>query len=707
MSLDDRKDLPPINSPNFLERVREVLSVYLGNRGDALNRGVTLRDLVDSGMATLDARFAGGGKSITPLLPVTPPTYEADLSPPPAPTGFAASAAISNILVECDAQTYTQGHGHSKSRLYGATWVSGDLPVYANAVLLSEFQGTVASYATNPATTWRLWLTWVSVDGVESITPAGGTNGIAVSTGQDVGLLLEALTGEITQSQLYADLGARINLIDGTGVGSVAARIQTEAITRSNADAAEAAQRTTLAATVGVNTAAISTETSTRASQTGDLFAQYTVKVDVNGYVSGFGLASTLKNATPSSEFAVRADRFYIASPSGPGIAPITPFVVTTSASTVNGVAVPAGVYMDAAFIKNGTITNAKIGDAAIDDAKITTLSATKFKAGTIAVGEYIQGSGYVAGSAGWRINGNGTAEFSGVVVRGEVHATSGTFTGTLTGSTIEGGTINGTTINGATVNSGNVFIWGANGADSGWGCVRSNYSESTGKWLDLNDGWVLAQCAVDGSSFLDFKTGNCRLHMQNLLSANGDSGAFAAIDWPGLIARSDGYVNIGNGKFLLGTDGALSVDNVTIKRRIVVETGIGDPPNLVFGSYDVTQEYGAGTVSYPVGTVFKGDVTLLVTTGTTDAATQSATANQPYYVAANFTGPFRQWSGGASTFRAYIVGKPSVSRAYSNTGAWAEDFSIQITFSYAVVLLSGAFTQFQLPTFAWTLYKI
>ncbi len=107
-----------------------------------------------------------------------------------------------------------RGHGHAKSRLYGATWISGELPVFANAVLLSEFQGTVASYATNPATTWRLWLTWVSVDGVESSTPAGGTNGLAVSTGQDVGLLLEALTGEITQSQLYADLGARINLID-------------------------------------------------------------------------------------------------------------------------------------------------------------------------------------------------------------------------------------------------------------------------------------------------------------------------------------------------------------------------------------------------------------------------------------------------------------------------------------------------------------
>jgi hypothetical protein len=60
------------------------------------------------------------------------------------------------------------------------------------------------------------------------------------------------------------------------------------------------------------------------------------------------------------------------------------PFIVNSSPQTINGVEVPAGVYMDAAFIKNGTITNAKIGNAAIDDAKIANLSATKITAGTI-----------------------------------------------------------------------------------------------------------------------------------------------------------------------------------------------------------------------------------------------------------------------------------------------------------------------------------
>ena len=69
------------------------------------------------------------------------------------------------------------------------------------------------------------------------------------------------------------------------------------------------------------------------------------------------------------------------------------PFVVNSSPQTINGVSVPAGVYMDAAFIKNGTITNAKIGNAAIDDAKIANLSAGKITAGFISADRIQAGS--------------------------------------------------------------------------------------------------------------------------------------------------------------------------------------------------------------------------------------------------------------------------------------------------------------------------
>lgn len=56
---DDRKDLPPASTPNFNERVRETLSTYLGNRGDKLDRGLTLRDLVQGKVQAKNEVFHG------------------------------------------------------------------------------------------------------------------------------------------------------------------------------------------------------------------------------------------------------------------------------------------------------------------------------------------------------------------------------------------------------------------------------------------------------------------------------------------------------------------------------------------------------------------------------------------------------------------------------------------------------------------------
>lgn len=228
---DNRIDLPPVNSANFLEKLREFASTYLGNRGDKLDRGITLRDLTDAGIVTLRPGFLNQGGRITPIGGIGSAisgAYEPDLTPPPTPTNFTATAAISHIMVRCDPQLYLAGHGHAKSVLYGASYTVGQVyasggtyPVFTDAVVLEEFSGTVFSHATNPATTWHLWLKWVTVDGVPSTNPAGGTNGYVATTGQDVALLLTALTNQVTTSQLYSTLGARINLIDTSGTGLV------------------------------------------------------------------------------------------------------------------------------------------------------------------------------------------------------------------------------------------------------------------------------------------------------------------------------------------------------------------------------------------------------------------------------------------------------------------------------------------------------
>lgn len=227
---NDRKDLPPINASNYLERVRETLSVYLGKRGDGYSRGVTVGDLVAAGF-TLSPEFlrnpsgsnpfnevpigSGGGSGIPgppgPPGPSTP--YVPDLTPPPEPTGVVVTSTFSSLIIEHDLPTYTVGHGHARTEVYGAKRLGSDPdPTFVDAEKLTEFTGTIFSYPTSLGTEWHLWFKWVTVDGVSSVTPAGGATGFEVITGKvgnsDLGpLIVEAAnlqTGAVTAAKLAA-----------------------------------------------------------------------------------------------------------------------------------------------------------------------------------------------------------------------------------------------------------------------------------------------------------------------------------------------------------------------------------------------------------------------------------------------------------------------------------------------------------------------
>jgi hypothetical protein len=373
----------------FINQVREAID---GRGGDKL---VTFNDLIRGGLAA-----PGLGNVLVPPAGV--------VGTPSTPKNVQASGAIQNIVVTWDDPLY---NGHAYAEVWGSSTDN-----LGEAVQVGMTPGAIFVDAVGPSVIRYYWVRFVNVLGVQGAFNA--VAGVRGETGPDVDYLLEVLTGQITEAQLFSDLSDRIDNIELN-----TAAIQTEAITRQTADTSLASQITTVSAATSTNSAAIQTEITTRASETGNLFAKYTVKVDLNGYVSGFGLASTANNATPFSEFAIRADRFYVASPSGPGITPIIPFIVNTTSQTVNGVTVPPGVYMDAGFIKNGTITNAKIGNAAIDDAKIANLSAAKITAGSIGVGSFIESTGFITGSQGWRIHGNGFAEFAATAIRGQLTA--------------------------------------------------------------------------------------------------------------------------------------------------------------------------------------------------------------------------------------------------------------------------------------------
>ncbi|MPX68734.1 phage tail tip fiber protein, partial [Moraxella catarrhalis] len=103
------------------------------------------------------------------------------------------------------------------------------------------------------------------------------------------------------------------------------------------------------------------------------LSAQWTLKVQSGGIVSGIGLASN----NGVSDFAVRADKFYVASPQG-NKKPM--FSVITRPTTLNGTTVPTGVYLNGDLLASGTISGDKIRAN-------TQITAPNIRGGSISIG--------------------------------------------------------------------------------------------------------------------------------------------------------------------------------------------------------------------------------------------------------------------------------------------------------------------------------
>ncbi|HBS7658745.1 TPA: DUF1983 domain-containing protein [Klebsiella pneumoniae] len=192
------------------------------------------------------------------------------------------------------------------------------------------------------------------------------------------------------QSQIDAQASANIkNQTELNNATTSLAAIKSTQQTHATTISALSQQQTNLTAQVGDQTAELQ-ELKKTVVENGNVNSTWMVKMETNSngkkYAAGIALGIDGKNL--QSQFLVQADRFGLINTSNGNTT--TPFVIE------NGVA-----YINAAVIKDGSITNAKIG------------------------GE-IRSDNFVNGSNGWRIGKDGSSQFNNVVIRGEVHANTG-----------------------------------------------------------------------------------------------------------------------------------------------------------------------------------------------------------------------------------------------------------------------------------------
>ena len=175
--------IPPIPtdaSPalrSYLSALGEALQVRLGRRGDPRDRAVTLRELVDSGLAkqlkartfdpnVINSSNIGFETNITPNLAV-----------PPAPAGLAAAVGFKTIILTWNSSVWP-GFLYSNHSLTQVFRHTSD--AIGDAVIIGTTNSAIfADDIVTDGTTYYYWVRYISTDNVPG--PFNATSGVAAT----------------------------------------------------------------------------------------------------------------------------------------------------------------------------------------------------------------------------------------------------------------------------------------------------------------------------------------------------------------------------------------------------------------------------------------------------------------------------------------------------------------------------------------------
>ena len=413
-----------------LESMKEALEVRLGRRGDPKDRAVTLRELIDSGLAT-DLAKAPYNPNIAGATGFGPATDEVgDVVVPPAPTSLTATGLFTEVLLAWNQSTNTapyRNHGFteiwrsqnedlSSAVLVGTTnafiytdkgleydstyyyWVrfisTTNTPgVYSNMASGTTVENIGATMAALSETLadlpgYNLLATSTTAATIikSSSEPSTRTNGDAL---QPNDIWFDTDDGQIYTRNVANNAwvaGRDATLVNvfgstsftGSTLTAAMATAQSDIVTVTNSQSSTASSLSSLSSTVTNNnntlTASVNTLNTTTANLNGDVNAMFVLQVatESNGSKSAAGMvigSNASSGSGAQSYVQFQADKFAIWS----GSSNIAPFIVDSGV-----------VYIDQARIKDGAILDAKIGS--LDGGKITanSITATQIDSGTI-----------------------------------------------------------------------------------------------------------------------------------------------------------------------------------------------------------------------------------------------------------------------------------------------------------------------------------
>jgi len=215
----------PNSSDPSVKALKEALEVRLGRRGDALDRGLTLRDLYENGVIDVVGLpvlpVVGGGSG---GLPISPRPIIGDTSQPPAPVSVVAAGGFTGILVSWAKPQRRDLTAH----IYRNT-----VDTISTAVLIGTSAGQVFSDSVSHGSTYYYWVLFVSAAEVtgpfnatagtvavtSTINDATPDASINVAKIANLTVDMAQVTGTLTASQVSAGL-ITSDMVDAAGISA-------------------------------------------------------------------------------------------------------------------------------------------------------------------------------------------------------------------------------------------------------------------------------------------------------------------------------------------------------------------------------------------------------------------------------------------------------------------------------------------------------
>ena len=189
----------------FLNGIVQALEIRLGRRGDSRDRAITLRELIDSGLAKelatnpYDPNAVGftiaTGTDINLTTSVT------------TPTGLTAVGGFTLVLLQWDLHSHLD---HSHTEIWRHTSDDRNNSIHIGDARFTRFfsdQSVIAD------TTYYYWIRHVNEQGV--ISEWNAESGVSATTQPDIDFMLTLLTGEIRSTHLYSTLATDVGRIPG------------------------------------------------------------------------------------------------------------------------------------------------------------------------------------------------------------------------------------------------------------------------------------------------------------------------------------------------------------------------------------------------------------------------------------------------------------------------------------------------------------